>query len=170
MPGKILVTGATGNVGGGVVASLTAMGANVRALVHEESKAQGLRDTGVEVVVGDLNKPETRDAAFSGVDRVFLATPVSPDQVSMARNAIAAAKRAGSPHIVRLSADAQSLEGETDGRHGRRHKPHVAPGAAPRSVENRRYVAREAEHGPNQATALGATRGLASRNSFQRRS
>ncbi len=104
MPGKILVTGATGNVGGGVIASLTAMGANVRALVLEESKAQGLRDAGVEVVIGDLNKPATLDAAFSGVDKVFLATPVSSDQVSMARNAIAAAKRVGSPHTVRLSA------------------------------------------------------------------
>ncbi len=106
MPGKILVTGATGNVGGGVVASLTAMGADVRALVHDESKAQGLRDTGVEVVIGDLAKPETLDPAFSGVDKVFLVTPVGPAQVSLARNAIAAAKRAGSPHIVRLSAGA----------------------------------------------------------------
>ncbi len=103
---KILVTGATGNVGGGVIASLTGMGAGVRALVRDASKARALRDTGVEVVIGDLEKPETLDAAFSGVDRVFLATPVSPDQVSLARNAIAAAKRAGSPRIVRLSAGA----------------------------------------------------------------
>ena len=58
MPGKILVTGATGNVGGGVIASLTAMGANARALVRDESKAQGLRDAGVEVVIADLNKPD----------------------------------------------------------------------------------------------------------------
>ncbi len=106
MPGKILVTGATGNVGGGVIASLTAMGASVRALVRDESKAQGLRGAGVEVVIGDLEKPETLDAAFSGVDKVFLATPASPGQVSLAHNAIAAAKRAGSPHIVRLSAGA----------------------------------------------------------------
>ncbi len=106
MPGKILVTGATGNVGGGVIASLTATGANVRALVRDESKAQGLRNAGVEVVIGDLDKPETLDAAFTGVDRVFLVTPVGPDQVSLARNGIAAAKRAGSPHIVRLSAEA----------------------------------------------------------------
>jgi len=106
MPGVILVTGATGNVGGGVVANLTATGADVRALVRDESKAQGLRDAGVEVVSGDLDKPETLDAAFSGVDKVFLVTAPSPNQVTQARNAIAAAKRAGSPHIVRLSAGA----------------------------------------------------------------
>ncbi len=89
-----------------MIAALNAIGADVRALVHEESKAQGLRDAGVEVVIGDLDKPETLDAAFNGVDKVFLVTPVGPNQVSLARNAIAAAKRAGSPHIVRLSAGA----------------------------------------------------------------
>ena len=106
MPGKILVTGATGNVSSGLILNLTAMGANVRALVRDESKAQGLRDQGVEVVIGDLDKPETLDAAFSGVDKVFLVTAPNPNQVTQARNAIAAAKRAGNPHIVRLSAGA----------------------------------------------------------------
>ncbi len=94
MPGKILVTGATGNVSSGLIPKLTAMGATVRALVRDESKAQGLRDAGVQVVIGDLDKPETLEAAFSGVDKVFLVTAPSPNQVTQARNAIAAAKRA----------------------------------------------------------------------------
>ena len=68
MPGKILVTGATGNVSSGLIAELKARGAEVRALVRDASKAQGHRDAGVEVVIGDLDKPETLDAAFSGVD------------------------------------------------------------------------------------------------------
>ena len=106
MPGKIVVTGATGNVGSILIPKLIAMGATVRALVRDESKAQGLRDQGVEVVSGDLDKPETLEAAFSGVDKVFLITAPNPNQVTQARNAIAAAKRAGSPHIVRLSAHA----------------------------------------------------------------
>ncbi len=104
--GKILVTGATGNVSSGLIPILTAMGANVRALVHAELKAQALRDAGVEVVIGDLEKPETLESAFSGVDKVFLVTAPNPNQVSQASNAIAAAKRAGNPHIVRLSAGA----------------------------------------------------------------
>lgn len=101
--GKILVTGATSNYGSALIQSLTAMGTNVRALVHHESKAQGLKDAGVEVVVGDLLQPETLDAAFEGVDKVFLYTPLSPDLAKMASNGIAAAKRAGKPHIVRMS-------------------------------------------------------------------
>ncbi len=101
--GKILVTGATGNVGGALLQMLAPMDVSVRALVHNEEKAQGIRDTGVEVVVGDLMQPETLAAAFEGVDKVFLSTPVSPDAAKMASNAIAAAKQAGNPHVVRLS-------------------------------------------------------------------
>ena len=103
---KILVTGATGNVAGVVIPSLIAMGAEVRALVRDESKANGLKGAGAEVVVGDLEKPETLDAAFSGVDKVLLITSPNPNQVIQAKNGIQAAKRNGSPLVVRLSAGA----------------------------------------------------------------
>ena len=98
--GKILVTGATGNVGSGLIPNLINLGTEVRALVRDESKAQGLKDAGVEVVVGDLDKPDTLDAAFRGVDKIFPITPPNPNQVSQAKNGIQAAKRAGSPLIV----------------------------------------------------------------------
>lgn len=101
--GKILVTGATGNTGSAMIQHLLAMGADVRALVRDESKAQGLREAGVEVVVGDYLKPETLEAALEGVDKVFLVTPLSPDAAKMASNVIAAARRASKPHIVRLA-------------------------------------------------------------------
>ncbi len=64
------------------------MGADVRALARDESKAQGLKDAGVEIVVGDLDKPDTLDAAFRGVDKVFLITPPNPNQISQAENGI----------------------------------------------------------------------------------
>ena len=105
-PQKILVTGATGNVGSVLIPNLTNLGADVRALVRDETKAQGLKDAGIDVVVGDLEKPETLDAAFRGVDKVFLITPPNPNQVIQAKNGIEAAKRSGNPFIVRLSAGA----------------------------------------------------------------
>ena len=105
-PNKILVTGATGNVGSSLIPNLTNLGADIRALVRNESKAQGFKDAGIEVVVGDLDKPDTLDAAFRGVDKVFLITPPNPNQIAQTKNGIQAAKRTGSPFIVRLSAGA----------------------------------------------------------------
>ncbi|MEV0197659.1 NAD(P)H-binding protein [Nonomuraea sp. NPDC050691] len=62
----ILVTGATGNVGGEVVRALVSAGEPVRALVREPA---GLP---VEQAVGDLNAPDTLGAALDGVRGVFL--------------------------------------------------------------------------------------------------
>ncbi|HEY3202915.1 MAG TPA: SDR family oxidoreductase [Thermoanaerobaculia bacterium] len=99
----ILVTGATGKVGGEVVRQLSAAGVPVRALVRDPMRASPIRLPGVEIVVGDLGKPETLDHALSGVDRLFLLSPAHPDQVSLQSNAIEASKRAGVGHVVKVS-------------------------------------------------------------------
>ena len=121
MAEKILVTGATGSVSGGLIPELTGAGASVRALVRDTTKAQGLRDQGVEVVIGDFDKPETLDAAFSGVDKVFLVTAANPAQVTQASEGLAAAKRAGSPYVVRLSAGALNTVADSPARVTRQH-------------------------------------------------
>ena len=121
MAEKILVTGATGNVGSGLIPELNAKGARVRALARDTTKAQGLRDQGVEVVIGDLDRPETLDAAFSGVDQVFLVTAPNPAQVTQANNGIAAAKRVGSPYVVRLSAGGLDTKPDAPARVTRQH-------------------------------------------------
>ena len=101
---KVLVVGATGNVGSGIVPALRARGMDVRALAHDENKAQGLRSQGVDAVVADLERPETLVDAVRGVDKVYLITDNGPQGAQKARNVIDAAKAAGSsPHIVRQS-------------------------------------------------------------------
>lgn len=67
---KVLVTGATGKVGKYLVEHLYRSGHSVRALTRDASKAHFL--AGVEVVEGDLMKPETLEAAFEGVAAVHL--------------------------------------------------------------------------------------------------
>jgi uncharacterized protein YbjT (DUF2867 family) len=67
---RILVTGATGNVGRPLVSELVAMGVRVRALSRDPGGA-GL-PAEVEVVRGDLTVPETLDRALDDVDAVFL--------------------------------------------------------------------------------------------------
>jgi uncharacterized protein YbjT (DUF2867 family) len=101
--GKVLVTGATGNTGSGLVPALRSAGVDVRAFVRDESKAQPLKDVGAEVFVGDLDQPETIEPAVEGVDKIYLLTWNGPTQEQQAQNVLKAAKRAGNPHIVRHS-------------------------------------------------------------------
>jgi len=67
---RILVIGATGNVGRNVVSILSGTGAHVRALTRNPDIA-GLPES-VEVVRGDLSDPSKLGAALEGVDSVFL--------------------------------------------------------------------------------------------------
>lgn len=100
----ILVTGATGNTGSGLIPTLLAAGARVRALVHHAAKGEALRKQGAEVVVADLGEPATLDAALAGVDRIYLCLFNGPEQANHGRNLIAAARQAGRPHIVHHAA------------------------------------------------------------------
>jgi uncharacterized protein YbjT (DUF2867 family) len=102
--GKILITGATGNVGSAVLDNLGTTDVGLRALAHDESKARSLRDRGVEAIVGDFLQPETLSPALEGVGTVLLVTPIHPEQVTQASNVIKAAKESGNDlRIVRLS-------------------------------------------------------------------
>ena len=67
---RILVTGATGNVGRELVAQLRAGGRAVRALTRNPQSANLPRD--VEIVAGDLRAPDTLNACLDGIDDVFL--------------------------------------------------------------------------------------------------
>jgi uncharacterized protein YbjT (DUF2867 family) len=97
----ILITGATGSIGTHLISLLLESGHPVRALVRDRARAAGFPDE-VEVVVGDLEHPQTLPAAFAGVERVFLMDP-SHGRLDLTRNAVAAAREAGVQRIVNLS-------------------------------------------------------------------
>ncbi len=112
--GTILVTGATGNIGSLLVPRLLAKGSKVRALVYDESKAQALRDQGVEVFVGDFTDDAVLDQAMAGADKVFSLTPPNQDQVEQANAITAAAQRSPEkPHVVRQSVAKSSTSAPT---------------------------------------------------------
>jgi uncharacterized protein YbjT (DUF2867 family) len=69
----VLVTGATGNVGRQVVEQLRAVGYCVRAVTRNPETAGFSSD--VDVVRGDLARPETLADAVRNVDRAFLLWP-----------------------------------------------------------------------------------------------
>jgi uncharacterized protein YbjT (DUF2867 family) len=95
----ILVTGATGNAGGGVVNGLLGLGAAVRGLVRDGSESK-LPD-GVEPAVGDLNDPETLRRPLEGVSAVFLLSGYDGIDKSLALM-----RHAGVERVVLLSSSA----------------------------------------------------------------
>jgi uncharacterized protein YbjT (DUF2867 family) len=111
----ILITGATGTVGRGVVGELQRLGAaSVRALVRDAARASFIRDAGFETVEGDFDKPETLGAALEGVETALLLTPPSPRTVEYQSAFVEASKLAGVRRVVKLSsigADSSAPEG-----------------------------------------------------------
>ncbi|MFZ2165615.1 MAG: SDR family oxidoreductase [Propionibacteriaceae bacterium] len=65
----ILSVGATGSIGSHVVAEALKAGHAVRALVRDRTRGAKLPQ-GVELVVGDVTRPETLAAAVEGIDAV----------------------------------------------------------------------------------------------------
>ena len=97
----ILVTGATGTVGGQVVEQLVKRGANVRALVRDASKAKLPPD--VTVVQGDLLDVDSLRGALKGVSTLFLLNAVVPDEFTQALVTLNLAREAGIERLVYLS-------------------------------------------------------------------
>jgi len=114
----ILVTGATGNVGSAVLAQLVQEGQQVRVLARNPAKLGEIASK-VEVVQGDLTKPETLDPAFAGAEKVFLLCNAGESMPEVIGGAVDAAKRAGVKHIVFLSSS--SVAGDYAPSIGRWH-------------------------------------------------
>ena len=95
---RVLIIGATGNIGRQVISQLRATGARVRALTRNPDAA-GLPPW-VEVVRGDLALPETLDACLDAIDAVFLVWTAPPAAVAPVLERIAKQAR----RLVFLSA------------------------------------------------------------------
>jgi NAD(P)H dehydrogenase (quinone) len=97
----ILVTGATGQVGGEAL-RLLAGTAPVRALVREGPWAGA--PAGVEIAVGSFEDAASLERALAGVETLLLAGRDNPDQVAQHARVLEAASAAGVRHVVKLSA------------------------------------------------------------------
>lgn len=104
----ILITGAAGRVGAvgrAVVSLLRQRSLPVRALVRrEDERAEALRATGAEVVLGDLTRPEDVARALRGCRRVYFGMSVSPQYLEATVSVAAAAREvAGLEVLVNIS-------------------------------------------------------------------
>lgn len=99
----ILVTGATGQVGRGVVARLVGRGVRVRALSRRPEQAA--LPAAVEVVRGSVEDADSLRAALDGVERAFIVLSGDIDRQERSLAALTAA--AGTlRHLVLLSSSA----------------------------------------------------------------
>jgi uncharacterized protein YbjT (DUF2867 family) len=113
----ILITGATGTIGGEVVRQLAATGEQVRAMTRDPSRADV--PPGVEVVRGDFDDAFSLAHAVAGVRAVFLATAPGPAIPRHDLAMLTAARTAGVAKVVKLSAIGTTVAGEPDGPDGR---------------------------------------------------
>jgi uncharacterized protein YbjT (DUF2867 family) len=103
MSHRILVTGATGKIGGAVAAQLLERGVPTRAMVHrDDARSARLHHLGAEVVVADMFDINQVSAAMDGVDRLYFNPPYHPHALDSAVAFAVAARRAGAEAVVAL--------------------------------------------------------------------
>jgi len=127
--GRILVTGAAGNVGGvgrAVVEILRQRNLPVRALVRrEDERAEALRATGAEVVVGDLTRAADVARALAGCRRMYFGMSVSAPYLEATVTAAAVARERGDQEVLvnisQMTVSQMSLTETTDSPQQRQH-------------------------------------------------
>lgn len=99
----VLITGATGDIGGLLVDELAAGSAPIRVMCRRPEQVRAFAERGIGAVLGDFGDPTSLRRAMDGCGQVFLLAPSGPDQFRQDRDAIDAAKAAGVSHIVKVS-------------------------------------------------------------------
>lgn len=125
----ILVTGAAGSVGAvgrAVVEMLRRRDLPIRALVHrEDERAEALRATGAEVVVGDLTRGADVVRAMADCRRVYFGMSVSTSYLEATTIAAAAAREQGNLEVLvnmsQMTVSQMSLTSTTESRQQRLH-------------------------------------------------
>lgn len=105
----ILVTGATGYVGGRLVGRLVERGARIRCMARSPERLAGRVNPAVDVVPGDVTKPASLESALAGVDTAYylihsLASrgDLESTELAGARNFADAARAAGVRRMIYL--------------------------------------------------------------------
>jgi len=100
---RVLVTGATGKIGGAVAAQLLEQGVATRAIVHrDDARSARLRQLGAEIVVADMFDIQQVAAAMQGVNRLYFNPPYHPHALDSAVTFAVAARRSGVEAVVAL--------------------------------------------------------------------
>ena len=102
----ILVTGATGQLGGATIDFLLkkVQPGDLAALARDPDKARSIEAKGVKTILGNYDDPASLEQAFSGIDKLlFVSSNEIPIRDQQHANVVAAAKKMGVGHIVYTS-------------------------------------------------------------------
>jgi nucleoside-diphosphate-sugar epimerase len=102
---RVLVTGATGKVGGATARALLDRGDEVRALVRDPARAADLLPTGVELVAGDVTDPDSLAPAAAGCELVFNAMGL-PEQWFRDEGIFERVNARGTENVIRAAREA----------------------------------------------------------------
>ena len=108
-PGRVLLTGATGYVGGRLLSNLEESGRHVRCMVRRPEAMSGRSAEQTEIVHGDVLEPESLHEAFAGVTAAYYLVHSMAASARFAdadrrgaENFAAAARRSGVSRIIYL--------------------------------------------------------------------
>ncbi len=108
----ITITGATGQLGGGVMENLIHKGvfpSEITALARSEEKAKPLIEAGFNIKYGNYNDYESLVNAFRDTDKLLLiSSNEMENRAKQQLNAVKAAKEAGVKHILYTSVQRQN--------------------------------------------------------------
>jgi len=82
MPGKVLITGATGFLGHRLVAALSRCGVDIVALVRDKSRVSRDLEHQAKLVCGDVRDPASIEAAMRGVAVVYHCAAITTNKAS----------------------------------------------------------------------------------------
>jgi uncharacterized protein YbjT (DUF2867 family) len=97
----ILITTGNGMFGNALAEELLKMKVRVRIMVRDKSKCT-IDNLNAEIVIGDMDKPETLKPVMEGMDSVFLSTPMDARIAYRERNIINASRESGVQQIVKI--------------------------------------------------------------------
>ena len=102
---KILITGATGQVGSKTIDLLLKdKEVEIVAAVRSPEKAAGFAARGIATVLLDLDDERTHLPALEGIDGLFVLTGYTVDMLRQSKALLDNAKKAGVQHVVHLGA------------------------------------------------------------------
>jgi len=109
---KIIVLGATGNIGTAVLKNLQNRNVDVYAGVRAESDFERVRRFGATPIIVNFTNQESLNKVLEGKQRVFLVTPLMQNPEAITQMVIKAAKINNLKHLVRSTAAGADSNGQ----------------------------------------------------------